>query len=419
MKLLKNKFLLLFFFFGILIRLIFAFLTAHPDLWALFISQNLFVFKGVLNIYDHLANLPNYDLIAKNYGTNFFTYPPLTYYLLGFFGFIFKPFLSYKNYEWILENYPNIYGSVKIMTTVLMFKIPYLLFDLGIAFLLTDFFTDFKKKKMSFILWLANPLAIYTSFMIGQFDIMPVFFVMLALWFIMKKNSLNWGAICLGIGGGLKMFPLFFLPFAVILGKNIKEKLKVGILGILPYLITISPFLFSSAFRTVCLFSRQSQKMLHMTLPVSGAENIYIFVFLFFFLFLYASYRKIYPSDLWRYFLIVLLLFFSATHYHPQWFLWLTPFLALELIESNFKQIWLVLVILGGWLFITLTFEPSLSYGLFVPIFPELPKTSSLTILLSRWFDVFQLRSLVRSIFAGTAFFYGLSVWRDLRDKKE
>lgn len=388
---------------GIVIRLIIAPITAHSDLWSLFIAQNLFVFKKIFNIYDYLAYLPSENLIAKNYGVNFFTYPPLTYFFFGFLGLISRPFLSFKNFEWILTNYPNIYGNLKILATIFIFKLPYLLFDLGIAFLLADLFSDAKKKKLVFCLWIFNPLSIYVSFMIGQFDVISLFFVMLSWWLILKKKNIKWGIFSLGIGGAFKMYPLLFLPWVILLGKSLKERIKLGIFGFLPYFLTIFPFLPSPAFRGVSLMSSQSQKMLHMVLPLSGAEGIFVFVFLYFFLFWKATFENFKEKKFWFYWLGVLLLFFSVTHYHPQWFLWLTPFLIWELVENNFKHIWVVLTLFGCWLFITLTFESSLSYGLFVPIFPHLQNASSLADFLNRWYDVFQLKSLVRSVFAGTA----------------
>lgn len=403
---------------GVVLRLVLIPITAHPDLWSLFISQNLFVFKKVLNIYDYLGFLFSGNPIAKNYGVNFFTYPPLTYFLFGFFALVFKPFLSLKNFEWIVENYPHIYGNLKTIITIFIFKIPYLIFDLGIAFLLSDLFSDFRKKRLVFIIWLFNPLSLYTSFMMGQFDVIPLFFVVLALWLIWKRNQNIFGAVCLGIGGAFKMYPLLLLSFVVWLGKDLKEKIKLGIFGLLPYFLTILPFLPSPVFRQVCLFSPQSQKILHMILPVSGAEGIYVFMCLFFFLFLYAGYKKVGNDNIWQYFLVMMLLLFSSTHYHPQWFLWITPFLILELVKNDFKNLFLVLILFSCWLFITLTFEASLSYGLFVPIFPKLQNAASLSDFLARWFDVFQLKSLVRSVFAGTALFYSWFVLKEKNVKK-
>ncbi|MGB9706536.1 MAG: glycosyltransferase 87 family protein [Microgenomates group bacterium] len=409
---------LYFLILGIVLKLFLAAITAHSDIWSLFIAQNLFVFKRVFNIYDYLAYLPKTDPIVSNYGVNFFTYPPLTYFTFGFFGLILRPLLSWNWFNWIVESYPYIYSNFRIFLTLFVFKLPYLIFDIGVAFLLASFFKEEKKRWQIFFLWFFNPLSFYTSFMVGQFDVISLFFVVLGLWLIWKRNKSKAGAVCLGIGGALKMYPLLLLPFIIWLGKDLKEKIKIGISGFLPYFLTILPFLPSAIFRQVCLFSPQSQKMLHMILPVSGAEGIYIFMFLYFFLFLYAGYKKINKDSIWQYFLVMMLLLFSSTHYHPQWLLWITPFLILELVKNDFKNLFLVLILLGCWLFITLTFEASLSYGLFVPVFSKFQNAPSLADFLARWFDVFRLKSLVRSIFAGTALFYSWLLLKKSNDKK-
>jgi cyanate permease len=48
-----------------------------------------------------------------------------------------------------------------------------------------------------------------------------------------------------------------------------------------------------------------------------------------------------------------------------------------------------------------------LSVGLFAPIAPQLRQAASLTEAVSRQTDVFQLKSLIRSIFAGLALLIG------------
>lgn len=387
---------------GVILRLFISAITAHPDLWALFFAQHLLVFKGVFNIYDYLAYLPRSSDLAVNYGTNFFTYPPLAYFTLGSFGLILKPILSLENFSWIVTNYPQIYQNLEIYKTLLLFKLPYLFFDLAIAFLLVDFFDDPKKKKWAFLLWIFNPLSFYTSFMVGQFDVIPLFFSVLALRLALRNKS-GLAALSLGIGGALKMFPFFFLPFLVlILGKNYWEKAKLSVFGILPYFLSTLPFISSPAFRQVSLFSAQSQKMLHMILPVSGAEGIYIFVFLFSVLIILAGYNPNRTKSLWWYFLGVMFLFFSVTHYHPQWFLWLTPLLVMEMVKNRFAYLWLDIILFASWLFITLTFEPSLNFGLFAPLKPELLNLSGVFEGI-RFYDIFQLKSIVRSLFAASS----------------
>jgi hypothetical protein len=158
------------------------------------------------------------------------------------------------------------------------------------------------------------------------------------------------------------------------------------------------------------VFSPKSQKMLFMNFPVSGAEGVYPFILFLVFFYFFAYYKKK-DIAIEHYFLAILLLILSITHYHPQWFLWVTPFFAIELARKGLKN-WLEISILfTSWLFITLTFEPSLSVGLFSPINPSLSDTQGLAELIGKYTDIFQLKSLVRSVFAGTSLFLVHSIF--------
>lgn len=391
---------------GLVLRLVMMPITAHSDIWALGFGQYFFTQKKVFNIYDYLYHLPLSDELVKNYGTNFYTYPPLAYFTLGLFGLILRPLADPGFGQWLVSNFSKIYSNPQVFRSLFLLKLPYLVFDLGTAFLLTSFFKEEKKKKAAFLLWVFNPLALYTSFMVGQFDIIPVFLIVLSLYFALK-NKKAWAAIVLGVGGALKMFPLFFLPpLILILGQTFKEKMKLAFLGVAPYFLSIAPFLGSIAFRQVVLFSSQSQKMLFMILPLSGAEGIFVFAFFYFLICFAAAYFKRDRENFWFYPLMILLLFFSVTHYHPQWFLWLTPFLILELVTNNFAHKWLQLTLLSCFLVLAFFFEPSLHLGLFVPLNPSLANLSGgLEEVVSRFYDPFQLKSLVRSLFAAAAVF--------------
>ena len=208
------------------------------------------------------------------------------------------------------------------------------------------------------------------------------------------------------------MFPLLFiLPLAFIVGKTFFGRFKLVIAGFLPFFLSILPFMNSSAFRSMVLFSPKSQKMLFMGWNLSGAEVVYPFIlFLIFFYFLAWFYPKRWPVS--NYFIAILLLIFSVTHYHPQWFLWITPFLIYDLVKNKFKNLVLVLTLFVCWFIITLLFEPSLSLSLFNPIFPELNKVVGLSEILSKYTDVFQFKSLIRSVFAGASLFFILRLFK-------
>lgn len=396
---LKNSRFWLLFVLGLVIRLILMATTLHPDLWAMVFSQYLAAFKGITNIYHYLANLPAESLLVKNYGQNFFTYPPLTYFTFGFFGLVLRPFYNPDFINNLAINLPTILADGRLFWHLFWFKFPYLVFDLGVLWLFIKLFDQEKEKWLAFLLWLFNPLALYATFMVGQFDIIPVFFVLLSLLFV-KQKKVSLAAFCLGIGGAYKMFPLFFLPFLVVnQGKNLGQKIKLFFIGLAPYLFSILPFISSASFRQNVLFSNQAQKILFAKINISGAEYLSLFVVLYFSLLLLVNLKEI---DLWKWFLAVMFVLFSVTHYHPQWFLWVSPLLVIFWVRYPDKKIY-PLLCWSCWLLLTLFFEPSLSISLFAPVVPILKEAIPLTDLVGRLYDVFQLKSLIRSVFAGTA----------------
>lgn len=400
---------------GIILRLALMPITFHPDLLGHSFTAYFLAYKGVWNIYDYFANLPPTHPLVKNFGVgDIFIYPPLAYFTLGFFRFLVKPFVDANFVPWLMENLSQIHSNPQLFKHLFFFKLPYLFLDIGLAFLLAGLFTNSKKKKLVFILWLFNPVALYVSFMIGQLDLLPTFFTVLSL-YLFRKKKVYLSALALGIAASYKMYPLFLLfPLAFLARDKLTEKIKVIITGMLPFVLFILPYFGSSAFRAQ-VFSPKSQKMLFMGWPVSGAEVVYPFVLILTVIYFVSYYSKE-KSDLKNYFLAVLLLIFSVTHYHPQWFLWVTPFLILEMVENDFKNFLAILGLFSCWLVITLLFEASLSYGLFNPLWPQLDNAPSLSFFASRYIDTFQFKSLVRSVFAGISLAFSVMLLRKNKD---
>lgn len=396
---------------GLFIRLILMPITAHPDLWGHSFVAYFFAYKHVFNIYDYLLSLPQNHPLVTNIGVaDIFIYPPITYFTFGLFRILVSPFIDPNFIPWLMQNISNFYLYPHIYQIIFLYKLPYLFVDIIFAYIFSELFSKEENKKLAFILWMICPVSIYVSFMLGQFDLIPVFFVILSIYFA-KKKKFNLSLLMMGIGGSYKMFPLLFIPIAAFMfSKKLIKRIMYLCVGFLPFVLTVLPFLSSTAFRYMA-FSPKSQKMLFLSLNISGAEVLFPFVILLFFVYLsvFYSLKKYKFKSFVNYIFIVLLLIFSITHYHPQWFLWITPFLLFFYINN--KKYWMV--ILGMfliWFFITLMFESSLSYGLFTPIFPLLKDGESLSIYVNRYLDVNQIKSILRSIFASAAIFIALKI---------
>jgi len=381
-------------------------ITVHPDLWGHSFTAYFFAYKGEINIYDFLLSLPkDYPLVANFGVSDIFIYPPLTYFTLGIFRFLIRPLADANFIPWLMVNVGHFYNYSNLGVQLFLFKLPYLFIDVASAFVLSKLFNDPKKKKTAFALWMFNPVTIYATFMIGQFDIIPVFFTLLSC-YLAKNKKPGWGVFMLGIGGAYKMYPLLLIPAAAfLLGETFWKKVKLMGIGIFPYLLTIFPFLWSKGFRSMVLFGSKETKMLFMKFNMTGAEAIFPFILglVIIYLISYYSKRKIHLE---YYFLSIIFLIFAVSSYHPQWFLWLTPFLIYALVKKSFKYVEIIVVLFVSWLLITLTFEASLSYGLFSPIWHTLTNAPSLGDILAKYVDVYQFKSIIRSIFAGTGLFY-------------
>jgi hypothetical protein len=398
---------------GVAIRLILMPITVHPDLWGHSFIAYFFAYKGELNIYDFLFNLSKDYPLVKNIGiTDIFIYPPLAYFTLGIFRVLVKPFADPNFLPWLMNNIGNFYSYPNLKLQIFLFKLPYLFVDAGCAFLLAGLFTDLRKKSLAFSLWMFNPITIYATFMIGQLDILPVFFTILSCYLIKKKKA-YWGLFSLGIGAAYKIYPLLLIPpAAFLLGETFWRKVKLISVGLLPYILAILPYLGSRGFRAMVLFGPKETKMLFMNWPVTAAEGVFPFILVLTIVYLmsYFSEKKL---NIEIYFLSILLLIFSVTHYHPQWFLWVAPFLVWVMVAKSFKYIEIIIILTVSWIILTLFFESSLSWGLFAPVWPSLARAPGLTDILMKYIDVAQFKSVIRSAFAGASLFY---CWKIVRE---
>jgi hypothetical protein len=386
---------------GILLRILIAFSTFHSDLSAFQIAGSMIANGHILDFYDYDLTLDKkyQDLALLNY-------PPAIYLFHGIFNFIFSGILGMNFINSYVFDRLTVGQDIFYNLHILVLKMPYLLFDIPLAFLLTRFFKDQKDKLIAFALWMFNPIAVHASFMMGQFDVIPTFFVVLSLLLVYKKKP-EWAALSLGLGAAFKIFPLFLIFPLAATRKSWGERFKLIGLGILPYLIFIIPYLPSPAFKSTALVASQTTKSLFSNIPVSGGESIYLYLaaLIFYFLVIFI-YKRPTVDNIWRHFFVVMLLFYIFTHTHPQWFLWLTPFLIIDLIMSNYKNWPVFLLSIFTWFSALLFFDPGLNIGLFGPLTSAYNTTVSIWQFLGLGIDYNFARSIVQTLFVAAAGYY-------------
>lgn len=353
---------------GLILRIILSLSTSHSDMQVFAKAGKIVASGNILNLYDFTSS------------SAVLNYPPLIYLYHGLFRFLF--------------------GGIE---NPLVLKFPYLIFDALAAVTLYKLFNARREKILALGLWVFNPVSLYATYMMGQFDIIPTFFIILSV-YLAVKNKLYLAALALGFGIAFKISPLFLIIPLLIFGKSIGEKMKLLFLALAPYLLTIIPYLSSHSFRITALFANQNSKSLYANLPVSGGESILLFpaFLLFFYLVIWLHKPGI---DIAKLYLIPLLLFFIFTHYHPQWLIWITPLLILELVKSGFRN-WLPnILIFLSWFASLFFFDPSLTVGIFAPVAPLLRDLPSIWILLNISFDYNVMRSLIQTVFVAASLY--------------
>jgi len=210
-------------------------------------------------IVDQLAGIGPYGHMA-------YSYPPA-------FAFVEYPFslllsLFVDPSQWIsfqpsLVEVGQVTDMVVPMVTApwfnLFFKLPLIITDYLTAVLLYHFVMRIKGDRALarrvFILWFLNPLVLFVSSIYGNFDVLAVFFSVLALYAMYRRMYLSAG-LSIGLGVAFKLFPLYLglFFFAFLFGlvlierrpyarplaaiKDLSKYIVGGVLGLSSILIT-------------------------------------------------------------------------------------------------------------------------------------------------------------------------------------
>jgi Gpi18-like mannosyltransferase len=404
---------------AVLLRMILAFSSSHPDLQALGFAGQLISKGHLLDLYDYIGSLPAGNCISQAYPADLFIYPPIIYGWFGFWNLLFNNFFSNLFLSTYIFNYPQVLGNLQLNFYLLLLKMPYLIFDLGAAALIYRLFDDKRSKIWAVTLWLFNPVSIYATYMMGQFDLIATFFVILSLYLVKKAKGLDAkylypAALALGLGAAFKIYPLFLLVPLVSLTEGFSQRVKLLIVGVVPYILLIAPFLLSPGFRHSALVANLTQKSFFAQIPISGGESLILFPVFVLAFYLWFWYHQAEKGILWQRYFIILLLFFIFTHYHPQWFTWLSPFLIFYLVSTGFKRVLPVLLALFSFIGLLFFFDSSLTLGIFSPVFINSYNTASLWQLLGVTVDQNYCRSILQTIFTGTAIYF---IYQSFKEK--
>ncbi len=341
---------------GILLRLILMPLTFHPDLRGHYLGGYFIAKEGQLfSVYDYISRLPRDNPFVLMYQDNFLVYSPVTYWLHAAWLTIASPVIPWDIYNDFELHDSLVRNTPQFAQLLFVLKFPYLLADLICLWFVLKL-VPAKNKTLAAGLWALNLPLIHSAFMMGQFDIFIVLGILAAVYFSSKKPVV--AAICLALAAGFKPFPLFLIPFLP--GKLWKNLTAGG----LTYGAIIAPYLLTSpGYRMYALVAEHSDKIWYAKILVSGSQYLPLF---FVGLVVAFWFKQYWPKALStiHWLMVPLLIFYSVTHFHPQWFSWISGLLLLSFVENKASRPAIGILVLC-YLIITFSFESSLTFGLF------------------------------------------------------
>lgn len=362
--LLHGKEMWLFLLAGLLIRVILAPFTEQrfdsyvSRLWpALILRYRLYPFEPAMPL--------GYPLILR------YSFPPIWLFISSFSfmiwwaitGFTFpkSPTSLWKHgvdVGNVFESYRSFIPQALPMLDLFL-KIPNILADIGIGYLLLNLARSEKQKKTVLFLWILNPFVIQVSTVWGVFDPISTFSTLCFIYFL-KKRRFFVSAGFLFLGVGTKLYPVFFLiPVLIYLYE--KEKLKVSLkyfsVAILTGMLIFGSFLvfpggFDFLYRLFFfkaspdwygknLFGGLTWQLVLSLFQWSGNLPIFLIIFVPIYMWLNYSFwkaKKDFDSLVIHLASVLLLLYLSYTVVNPQYAFWVLPFLLFLHLQGKFSS---------------------------------------------------------------------------------
>lgn len=265
-----------------------------------------------------------YEANIRNFEFN--NYLPSTYIIFAIwnipirlFGFVKDPSM---NVGYVVFWY-------KLLPTLFYAASSFIIYKIGLVIGLTK-----GNSKLMAAFWLSSPIAFFSQFIFGQYDILTTFFMLLGLLFYLKRNTKLF-ILFFAISLTFKYFPLFiFIPLLLLIEKKPIKLIANMILLALPISLEILAYYHSEAFKTGVFGFNANQRLFSAGFKIDGAITISAFLVIWFLICAYAYCKDInneHQFFKWSLYLpmAVSSILFSLMLWHPQWLLIATPFLAI------------------------------------------------------------------------------------------
>ncbi len=210
-------------------------------------------------------------------------------------------------------------------------KIPLLLADLGILLIISQWVQNKKHILYLLILYWLSPVTIFISYIHGQLDVIPIFFLIVSLNLLFNKKYLRSAAL-IGFSLATKTMILVLIPllFSYLLVQKFsyKQIILFGLTLLSTFLVINLPFFFQPGLYEIVFQNSEQDKLFSTFLMVDDLE-IFVIPFIYLIVLVISLNIFSYNRDLFLMFIgFVFATVLSFVIPSPGWYFWVVPFLA-------------------------------------------------------------------------------------------
>lgn len=307
-------------FFYIMIMTYLYLSTVHQDLLIGTSQVKAFLSGHILDFYDYFNGVDKSR--SNGYPPNYF---PSLYFAQAFWGIL-----------------PNIFGfttdQVIVSPVILWFKLGLIFCGLFTILKFKDICLNLgydKNNYFYFALLATSPFLIYSLFIFSQYDILPLFFIVIGINYF-SRNDITKASLFFGISITFKYFgAIAFLPFLLVYEKSIKKILICLIVFLTPYTVERLIYSGSPGFReSVLNYPLANTKLFTPSIGTIGSDKIHIFIFIYVCICVFAYFKEkgsfLDNFKYGNYFAFASIAsVFMLIDWHPQWTIYIAPFLIL------------------------------------------------------------------------------------------
>lgn len=309
-------------------------------------------------------------------------------------------------------------SSYNVFTALALFKILYLLFDIACMFIILRLSFDGEpgSKLRVFKFWMFSPVVIFVTYIFARHDIIGILVTLVAL-LLAKKDRKYWAIAVLSFGIALRFFPIMILPILILyLARTKKDYAILSAIGIsgLAGVELFSYFYYGRSVVFSLLNAQHFDYILSSKLELIIHDRIFIFVAVYVIIILSFLHIRNKSFDLLiNYGAIIYLAYVSLCYFHPQYMLWVVPFLVIifvrrkSLLYYHWIQFALLMVILIYWgdLVTKFVFAP-IDHKFFV-------YSTSIIPFIERFYNAAKFVNIFRSIFTGISLWMIYLIYQD------